>query len=331
MIKGLKFTVFCLLLFLCSGYGLIASAQIHKIPHHNIQEQTGDFKLLPVFAQFLDSQNFLKGDKDGVTVVEIESGKIVDKAVTEAPVATMFSSPLQGGGVYFSTLDGQVFIASLKDNKLLVSRLTGLEKSNLRVIKSILVHPKDPSRILFVDNHNVVLCRIDGSKIKIDKELHAKSDDSMFTFATPDHRDFAYFIVDAAAKDRFRGNWNGSSFENLKSETLPHGYTSSRSGIKFIPIGSNSRNLITSFIPAQPVFMKLDYSRPQSYLAATIGKSQLLVSIDRSNYYTLTYTNSKKIAFSADIDPANSKNLLLSTMDSVLFSSNHGKSWKEIK
>ncbi|MCD4653363.1 hypothetical protein K8T06_05455 [bacterium] len=333
MNKKYKFAIIVVvsLVFMHVGLSLDLSAQTRKRPSRPEMKPDG-FMLEPVYAQFLDSQHFLKGGKDGLHLVDIATGETIQRANQKDSISTMMSSPQKNGGIYFGTYNGGTYIAKLEEKTLKIKKLKGLGKSGLKIVKSILVHPKDPTRVIFADNHLIVLCKINEGKIQIQKKFELKNRESLISFVVPDHLDQNYFIVNAVMGNRYRGDWRGDLLEDIRDETLPHGYSIIKSCVRFIPIGKNAQYLITKYVSAQPVFMKLDYSKPRSYIAAAIGKASFRVTIDGSNYYKLTFLKTnQKLSFSVDIDPSDSNNLLLSTVDSVLFSADYGKSWKAFK
>lgn len=294
--------------------------------------QKEDFLFKPMYAQFLDSETVLKGDHTGLKVIRIENGEVMQTALTEGHViSTMMAGPVPGSGVIVAAESGDVYLVEWKDAKLQVNKIMGLEKLPLTIVKTAMFHPFDASRILLADDRGLVMGKLASGSLTDQTFIKMNDDYASIGFVVRDHIDPECFIIDSVQNNRYRGCWQNDTIEDIHDGTLPHGCKTTGKEFTFIPFGDNAQYLRTFFIPGIAVYMKHHPKNPQTYFAAAMGKSPLLISIDKSNYYTVTSVKfNQKITYCVDIDPAKPDNMLITSKDSILISKDAGNSWKAI-
>ena len=330
MLKNL--IVFTLVLFSSSLIlNQTASAQ-HRVPNRGkrAQMKPSDFVLKPVYAQFLDSYHFLRGDSDGLQVINIKSGEVVEELSKGKAISTMLSGPV-GIGVYSGTYEGEVYVTTFTDGKVKHEKIKGLEKTPIFILKTILINANDPTRVVFADPYRAVICKMNGTNARVLKTVKVSDQNSLINFAVQDHRKEEFFLLAATNGGKYRVNWTTGDIVEIRDESMPHGYSLQKYGSKFIPIGKNAEFLLTNYLETIPVFMKRLPDQPMSYLLAGIGKGPMRVTVEKNNFYNLQILTSNTMTYSIDIDPANSKNMLISTTDAVRYKPASSRKWKTIK
>ncbi|HPQ38831.1 MAG TPA: hypothetical protein PLV45_00530 [bacterium] len=315
----------CILVFL---FNIPVSAQVsvgNQIPLPVI------FELDPTYAQFVSSNLCVRGDKHGISLVNLDTGEQLQQLLPDQSISVLKRNPHRFGEVLAGTWDGRLFRLVLKDNELELSEFDEIAHSEIMIPHQIMFHPEKTDRLILADYRHLFLCTVKEGKIHIDNTLTPGDPDVMIALVFPDNRSADWFIVSAPQEKRYRGNWDTGKLVDITGKMLEYGYTVGKSGTSFLPRGDFDQYLYINYMSARPTSIIRHPSRPMTYYASTIGTAPLKISVDSRNFYTLEFLASNRmLTFSVDVVPTDTDRLLITTNKTVQFSTDAGATWNTI-
>lgn len=287
------------------------------------------FEMDPTYAQFMSPTRCVKGDKDGLALVNLESGEEIQRVLENDSISVLMRNPHRFGEVLAGTWSGKLFRVRLDGDILDIDEIKGLWESPVRVVHSIVFHSEDPEQVIVADYNKLCICKLDGLKLQCMKTRSPDDSEALITMIVPDIRSKDWFMVAATGEKRYRGNWDTGKLDNISGKILEYGYNLKKSGVSFLPRGDFDQYLYIDFIPARPTSIIQHPSNPMIYYASAIGTSPLKITVDSRNFYNLDFiAPNRMLTFSIDVDPTNESHLLITTYKSVQVSTDAGKTWK---
>lgn len=286
----------------------------------------------PVYAQFLDSSHIIKGGSGGVSVIELESRKVTERKLEGTVITAMMSNPHKEGHVAFASDQGDVYFCSLVENTLECTKLDLAQNASVGIVKSILFHDVLPDKILFAGTDAIAICSFDGNELTVNKIASMEPFEDGIVFAFPDNLSEEWFLISGTQESRFRCNWESGEIVSIPEKTLEHGARLKKDGFSYFALGENQEYFNISFMLARPTFIKRYPQKPNVYIAATIGVSPMVITLEKRNHYDLKHlTNNRFLTFSIDVDRNNLDHLIFTTSSGIVFSGDGGLNWETIE
>ena len=282
----------------------------------------------PVYAQFLSSSYVIKGDSNGISIIEIGSKKVTEKALEDTVITAMMSNPHKEGHVAFASDQGDVYLSFFADNVFEYTKLDLLQQASVGIVKSILFHDSLPDKILFAGTDTIALCSFVGNELIVNKTVSMEPYEDRIVFAFSDIISDEWFLISGTKESRYRCNWETGELVSIPEKTLEHGAHLKKGGFSYFALGENQEYFNISFMSARPTFIKRYPQKPNVFMVAAIGVSPMIVTLEKRNHYDLWYlANNRFLTFSIDVDRNNFDHLIFTTSSGVVFSDDGGQSW----
>lgn len=286
----------------------------------------------PVYAQFLDSAYVLKGAPEGVSLISVEKNQVVFSCLKDVGISAVMTNPHNTQEALIATDSGDVFHCKLNGDSLDLQKIDLIASTGLNRVKTILFHQVRSNKVLMADESRIAIFNIEKNELKTERVVTLGKDDEFIRFAFPDNLSTDWYLVATTFGGRYRGNWETGELLSIPERALEHGFRVIKGGLRYFARGEFQDHLKIEVIGAHPTFMIQHPTDPQTYFAATIGKSPIKMSYDDQNYYNITYLSDNKIlTFSIDVDRSNPDRMIFSTTRSVFFSDDQGLTWNPLE